>query len=118
MPRIFAIFFVLILVLCGIAQKVFKVPLTKHYVNNMKVADNTGKFYPNPYYVKLREPKEEFEIDASIWNENDILYYGKLWFSYSDTVKYLEVIFDTGSSWLWTNVEGCKGCPSNEFLSK
>ena len=101
MPRIFAIFFVLILVLCGIAQKVFKVPLTKHYANNYKVSDNYGKFHLSSTHFQLYDEEDDADIESEIINMYNISYFGKLWFSHSKPTNQLEFMFDTGSSWLW-----------------
>ena len=113
MSRYIAIFLISILASSLSAQKIFKVPLTKYY------ADNFDKFSMNPDFdhsFSFREIDEEVEAESQIINQGNLLYYGSLWFSLSNEVTELQVIFDTGSSWLWTNVEGCTGCPSSETL--
>lgn len=116
MARSIWIFFIFIFVSRIAAQKTFTVPLTKQYVNNMKVADSLGNFYHNPHYVELRDASQLYKIESKITNDNDIVYYGNLWFSKGDIDDDLQFIFDTGSSWLWASVTGCEGCPTNQLL--
>lgn len=101
---------------CVFAQDTFTVQLTKEYNNKLKLADDEGRFYMNPSLSNLAEMEEADVYEAQIINQNDLLYYGNLWFFLSDPESKHQFIFDTGSSWLWAGVEGCEGCPSTEKL--
>ena len=98
------------------ADKVFKVPLTKHYSSNFKVADDNGKYHLNSTYLQLFEEDDDVEIESEIKNNHNISYFGKLWFSNSFETTQLDFIFDTGSSWLWAGIKEWTFCPSLEKL--
>lgn len=107
-----AIVLVLVLIPLFASSNVYKVPMKKLYRNNMKIADETGRFYLNPQYINFQdidETEEQKEIEAEIINQQEMVYYGSLWFFLASPENELDFIFDTGSSWLWASVEGCTG---------
>ena len=93
-------------------------PLRKHYADGFKIADSSGKFYPNSTFhlFSSSDQEHDFEIESKITNIFNITYYGKLWFSNSNITDELEFIFDTGSSWLWASTPECFSCPFDEYL--
>ena len=110
------ILLVTILTWSSMADKVFKVPLIKHYSSNFKVTDSDGKYHLNSTYLQLFEEDDDVEIESEIKNNHNVSYFGKLWFSNSFETTQLDFIFDTGSSWLWAGTKECTFCPSLEKL--
>jgi hypothetical protein len=51
-------------------------------------------------------------------NEQNLIYYGDVYFWKDGSTKpqKIQVIMDTGSSWLWAPSTVCKGCPSDDTV--
>ena len=110
------ILLVIIFVSGSMADKIFKVPLTKHYSSNFKVADDNGKYHSNSTYLELFEEDDDVEIESKMKNNHNVSYFGKLWFSGPSETTQLDFIFDTGSPWLWVGTDKCNSCPSTQHL--
>lgn len=115
------IYFLLwIFILVGYCQEPITINLTKVYNKGLKIQDKYGNFVANPDYTLLPEGQRELgeTYDSSITNEGDLTYYGPLYFFTSDGSAYakLNILMDTGSSWLWAWSSSGSGCPSYRTL--
>lgn len=89
----------------------FTVTLTKEYPNDEKILAANGNYVDNPNYFDDKENK----VRSQMINEGDLIYYGDIFF-WDDKLKKskkIQVIMDTGSSWLWAPSSLCQGCPSD-----
>ena len=86
--------------------------LHKEYNNDQKILDANGNYIDNPNFG------EDGKHLHDVHNEQDLIYYGDVYFwkETSDEPERLQVIMDTGSSWLWAPSSICRGCPSDDSL--
>jgi hypothetical protein len=87
--------------------------MQKEYKNNERVLDANGNYIDNPNSDEIK--KYLFEVE----NEQNLVYYSDIYFWDDESPKpeKLQVILDTGSSWLWAPSSICQGCPSDNTLS-
>jgi hypothetical protein len=87
--------------------------MQKEYKNNERVLDANGNYIDNPNSDEIK--KYLFEVE----NEQNLVYYSDIYFWDDESPKpeKLQVILDTGSSWLWAPSSICQGCPSDDTLS-
>jgi hypothetical protein len=87
--------------------------MQKEYKNNEKILDENGNYIDNPNADEVKKYLHE------MYNEQNLVYYGDVffWDDESPNPEKLQVIMDTGSSWLWAPSSDCKGCPSDNTLS-
>ncbi|CAI2362915.1 unnamed protein product [Moneuplotes crassus] len=93
------------------AQEAIKTTMTKEYKVPEKILDGEGNWVDNPDF-------ENFTHLHDVHNEQNLIYYGNVYFwkDGSDKPDMLQVIMDTGSSWLWAPSSICNGCPSDDSL--
>jgi saccharopepsin len=86
--------------------------LTKVYPNGEKILDEAGFFIDNPNYSQKGTQK------SLITNQNNLVYYGDIyfWSDSSSSPQKIQVIMDTGSSWLWAPGSSCRGWPSGKSV--
>lgn len=86
--------------------------MNKEYRNNERILDARGNFIDNPSFA------QQGKILHPAINVNDISYYSSIyfWSDRSSRPIQLQVIMDTGSSWLWVASNICQGCPSDDSL--
>ena len=118
-------YFVLLIVTLCLSNLVngLKVSLSRGNHNWSRSREARNNYIQNPYddYRKsntFSAAKEDQEDVSQLINENDIYYYGNIYFwkdGYNRPER-LQVIMDTGSSWLWVPSSLCNGCPSDDSL--
>jgi len=71
--------------------------LTKDYPNGEKILDANGNWVDNPNFLA------EGTHRSDMTNVQDLVYYGDVYFwkQGAEQPEKLQVIMDTGSSWLW-----------------
>ena len=106
----FKIVFLLVLLSFVISNDGISMRLTKEYPNGEKILDENGNWIDNPDFDKHHH--------HPVNNERNLIYYGDIYFwkdGYGRPDR-LQVIMDTGSSWLWAPSSICRGCPSDDSL--
>lgn len=87
--------------------------MTKEYRNGEKILDENGNYIDNPDF------DEDKNYLVGVHNEQDLIYYSDIYFwdDVNPNPEKLQVIMDTGSSWLWAPSSECVGCPSDSSIS-
>ena len=108
MPRLIAIFLVLVLASYSIGHKVFTVPLSMHYAEDNQVSDSAIKYNSDPNDFELRSGSEEFEIYTKP-NINGI-FYVTMWYPQEEYFYESRFMLDTNSSRLAADLRSCRDC--------